>query len=126
MAASSSRAPITGAVWRTYAGVALLWLIPALIVLPIYLIVVAISAVAADGGLIEAGSGVKGRIDAATGPLLVICGVAAGVVTAMWATTGEGYATGGGFALVTVMVGCALMTRVLRRLAREAQRTSGR
>ena len=72
-----SQPPSPAAVRREFARLALVWSIPALLVLPIYLLLIALSAAAADGALLEATDGVKGGINAAIGPLLFSCGAVA-------------------------------------------------
>lgn len=118
MANEDKGSAVTAAVWGKLAKTALLWLIPALLVLPIYLLVLAVSVLASDGSLLEVSGGVRGGINAALGPLLMLCGVAAGVLTVMFAGEAEGYVTGGFFAVVAFGLGVVLMTRELRRMAR--------
>lgn len=117
MAKREGQAPITAAVWGAFAKDACLWLIPALLVLPIYLVVLGVSAIVGDGSLLEASEGVRGRINTALGPLLVLCGAAAGVFTARLASDAEGYVTGAFFALITAGLGVVLSVRELRRAA---------
>lgn len=119
--AGDARKPVTAEVWGRFLRDALVWMIPALLVLPILLALLAISMVAADGGLLEAGEGkIKGGLGAALGPLLILVGVAAGVLTAIYATELADYGEGGFFALICVGVGIAISVRELRRLAKKA------
>jgi hypothetical protein len=108
---------ITAAVWWELFKKALVWLIPALLVLPFYLILIAVTAVAADGSLLATTEGVRGGINAAIGPLLVLCGIAAVVATVLLATDAQDYVNGVFFALATAGLGVALVVRELRLLA---------
>ena len=118
MANEDKGSAVTAAVWGKLTKTALLWLIPALLVLPIYLLVLGFSVLASDGSMLEASGGVRGGINAALGPLLMLCGVAAGVFTVMSAGEAEDYINGGFFAVVAFGLGVALTTRELRRMAR--------
>ena len=102
--------------WSRFLFAALTWFIPALLVLPVYLILVALSAMAGDGTLLETTEGVRGGINAALGPLLVACGIAALVVTISWGSDVEAYLSGGVFALVTGGLGVVLWRKVLAHL----------
>jgi hypothetical protein len=116
VSSANGKPRIDASVWWRFCKTALLWMIPALIVLPIYLVVVGISVLASEGALLEASEGVRGGINAALGPLLVLCGVAAAVVTGLWGADAESYLTGGFFAIVAIGLGVVLMTRALRQL----------
>jgi hypothetical protein len=104
--------------WLRFSKTAAVWFVPALLVLPLYLVAVAISVAASDGGLLEASDGLRGRIFAALGPLLVACGLALTVVTVRWGEDAEAYLGGGAAALVCVWLGVLMIRRELARLGR--------
>jgi hypothetical protein len=104
--------------WLRFSKIALVWFVPALLVLPLYLVAVAISVAAADGALLEASDGLRGRLFAALGPLLVACGLALAVVTVRWGEDVEAYLGGGAAATVCVFLGAVMIRRELARLRR--------
>jgi hypothetical protein len=101
---------------------ALLWFVPALLLLPIYVLLVAISVVAGDGAVLDFVGKLRGRIDGALGLLMIVGGVALGVVLPSLATDGQSWAYGGFTALVLLGMGVYFVRRELKRLA-EAKRT---
>lgn len=118
MQCMETKPAIPGSIGLRYAKTALLWLIPALLVLPIYLVAIGISVLASDGALLEASEGVRGGINAALGPLLVLCGIAMAVLTVSWGGDAEAYVSGGFAAVVSAGLGVVLVTRALRQLGR--------
>lgn len=116
----TARDPASRDVWFRFIKTALIWFIPALLALPVYLVLLAISAIGGDGALLETTEGVRGGINAALGPLLVVCGLAAGAFTAIRAGDVEDYLTGGFAAAVCVGFGALLWRRALEHL-REAR-----
>ena len=105
-----------GEPWSEFLKNAVVWLVPALLVLPFYLVAIAISVAASDGGLLEASDGWRGRIFTALGPLLVLCGLGAAWVTARYGEDAEAYLSGGTAALVCIFVGILMSRRELHRL----------
>lgn len=118
---SAKRKPLTAKVWGEFLRTALIWLIPALLALPIVLVVIAVSMVAGDGGLFEAGEGsMKGGLATALGPVLILVGVAAIVFTAMHASEAADYGEGGFFGLTCIGIGIYMSVRELRALAQRS------
>ncbi len=109
----TSASPAPAAVRREFARLALVWSIPALLILPIYLVLIALSAVAADGAILEATDGVRGGINAAIGPLLFVCGAVAMTATLMLAQEPTDYITGLGALVGCWLVGWHLSSRAL-------------
>ena len=105
---------------RKFARLALIWLIPALLVLPIYLVLIALSASAGDGTLLEATEGVKGGINAAVGPLLFLCGAVAMVGTVILAQETSDYITGVSALIVCWLIGWHISSRALKQIRAEA------
>ncbi|PRP95373.1 hypothetical protein ENSA5_39580 [Enhygromyxa salina] len=109
-----------GKVWGPFIKTALVWLIPALLLLPLYLVLIAISMFAGDGSLLEATEGVRGGINAALGPLLILSGVAVGVFTAIYAGETQDWISGGLAVVITVGAGVVLGQRALAQLRKAA------
>ena len=105
-------------VLRQFFWTAVLWFIPALLLLPFALLLVAISVVAGDGTLLEMGEGLSSKVLTALGPMLIACGIAALVLAAAWGADVEGWLSFGGFALVAFLVGGWATHRALRAIAR--------
>ncbi|ACY14488.1 hypothetical protein [Haliangium ochraceum] len=106
--------------WR-FAGTALLWLVPALLLLPVVLLLMVVSALASDGALLELGSGLRGKVLTALGPLLIGCGVAAPLLVPMLGRELDAEEWVSVIVFVVVALGCGVIaTRyALRRIARE-------
>lgn len=100
-------------VWSQFAKNALLWLVPALIALPFYLILLLISMVAGEGTLLEATDGVSGGINCALGPLLILVGFVAVGLTIQFGTDASYYVEGIFFAIISVGLGIVLARRAL-------------
>ena len=107
-------APVLGRFGRT----ALVWFIPAILLLPFALLLVAISAVAGDGSLLELGDGLSSKVLTALGPMLIASGIAALAAAAILEADTEGWISTGGFAAVVILVGGFATHRALRRIAR--------
>lgn len=114
----SREAKITAATWQRFFKSALLWLLPALLLLPVYLVLVLLSAIIEDGVLLEATSGIRGGINAALGPLLITCGIAGTGFVMVVGTVAEDYIFGVLFGVLCTGLGVVLSQRALRRLDR--------
>lgn len=110
-------APVTGAVWGEYFTSALIWLVPALFLLPFYLVLIAISVAASEGGLLAIVMKARGGIHAALGLLLVLGSIALLVVVVQVADEAIDWIEGGFMVLVTGGMGAYFMQRELRRIA---------
>lgn len=114
---TSPRAPVTAAHWRRFAGDAVVWLLPALVLLPVYLVVVGISLLAEDGGLLQPFFEKRRGFHGALGVLLVVVALVVVVVGVQAAHETLDYVQVGFAALVPGVVGVFLCARELRRLA---------
>jgi hypothetical protein len=102
---------------RRYVKTAATWLIPALLLLPVYLLVLGLSVfIAGEGALMGAFDKIKGNINAALGPLLILAGIGFGVATPIYAADFDGYVTGVFAALVSIGFGIALVREALAKL----------
>lgn len=110
-------APITRVVVGEYFMAALVWLVPALILLPFYLLLIAISVAASEGGLLEIAMKARGGIHCALGLLLVLGSIAGLVFVVQVADEAIDWVEGGFMVLVTAGVGAYFMHRELRRIA---------
>ena len=110
--------PREKAVRARFAKAALTWFVPALLILPIYLVILGISVIAADVTLLEATEGVKGGINAAIGPLLILCGLVAVALTVVLGTDESHYINGAFFALGAIAIGAIISRQALDHLAK--------
>lgn len=113
----SPAAPITRHVWRRFAGDAVVWLLPALVLLPVYLVVLVLSMLAESGELLQPFFEKHRGFHGALGVLLVMVAIAVAVFVAGAATEALDYVEGGFAVLVTGGLGGWLCHRQLRRLA---------
>jgi hypothetical protein len=112
---------ITGDIVSEFAGSAVVWLIPALLLLPIYLLLVAISVLASEGALLEFTLGARGRIHSALGLLMVLSAVAVAVLLPMYALTSDDWINGVFMVAVAGGAGVYLVYRELRKIAIKRQ-----
>ncbi len=119
MTDKSQRGPsiFSGPILWQFFWTALLWLVPAVLLLPIYVIVLAISMLVWEGAAIELLTKFKGGINSALGLLLVLLGVAALVFLFTAKLDAEGYVYVGVFSLICGGLGGYLARRELRRMA---------
>lgn len=101
---------------REFLRSALVWAIPGLLVLPFYLILIAISGAGGDGTLLEVTDGVKGGINAAIGPLLFVCGAVAMGGTLVLAVEAADYVWGAFALIVCWLVGWHISSRALKHI----------
>ena len=113
----TQRSVFESAVLGEFASSAFIWLIPALLLLPLYLALLAISVVATEGALLEIVLKAKGGIHSALGVLLLLAAVALGVVVVQHASTADDWITGVFMVLATGGVGLFLSHRELRKIA---------
>lgn len=113
---------LSPAVLGRFMRTAVVWFLPAVLLLPFVLVVLAISVVAGDGSLLELGEGIRGKMLTALGPLLIACGVAAVAAAAILDADTEGWISFGTFAAVAVVVGWFATRQALRRIARTVER----
>lgn len=106
----------SAAVWGRFLQLAVLWLIPALFVLPFYLVLVAASAAFGDGELLGVTEGLRGGINAALGPLLIACAGVGGWVVYTYALTAEDYVYGAIAVVVAALLGLVCIRTVLRHM----------
>lgn len=116
-ASRTSMHPPQDNLWWRFTATAFVWLIPALLLLPLVLIVAAITMVAADGSLLELGSGIRGKLLTALGPLLVVLGVGTIVFAAVAGADREGWINAGFFAAFLIALGVFAIRKALRYLA---------
>ncbi len=100
-----------------YLRVALVWLVPALLLLPFYLLLIGISVLAGEGALLEIVTKAKGGIHSAVGLWLVLGALAMLVFVVLEATVADDWVQGGAMVLVTGGVGAYLVRRELRKIA---------
>jgi len=117
VSADGSTPAITRAVVGQYLRVALIWLIPALLLLPFYLLLIGISVLAGEGALLELALKTKGGIHSAVGLLLVLGALAILVFLIQEASVANDWVQGGAMVLVTGGVGMYFVIRELRKLA---------
>ena len=103
--------------WWRFTATAFVWLIPALLLLPVVLVVAAITMAAADGSLLELGSGIRGKLLTALGPLLVVLGAGTIVFAAIAGADAEDWLSAGGFAALLIVLGVFAIRKALRYLA---------
>lgn len=113
----TSMHPPQANLWWRFTATAFVWLIPALLLLPVVLVVAAITMVAADGSLLELGSGIRGKLLTALGPLLVALGAGTIVFAAIARADTEGWISAGGFAALLIALGVFAIRKALRYLA---------
>jgi hypothetical protein len=101
--------------WR-YAKTAVIWLVPALLLLPLYLVLLVIAVVGAEGAPLQLVEGIKGKVNAALGPLMVLAGLGLGGVTIALAEDAESYVFGGFGAVVAVGLGIVLVQTAIAKL----------
>ncbi len=116
----SARPPITAAHWRRFAGDAVVWLLPAILLSPIYLAVLAISLLAEDGGLLQPFFEKRRGFHGALGVLLVGAAIAVAVVGGLAASAATDFVEVSFAVLITGGLGAYLCHRELRRLADRA------
>ncbi|MCG8422201.1 MAG: hypothetical protein MJE77_30125 [Proteobacteria bacterium] len=115
---------LSPAVLQRFVGTAVIWLIPALLLLPIALIVVGLVALSGEGQLLEISNGIRGKIFAALGPLLLLCGVAVAVFTAMRASSLTDWIEMGWIALLALLCGWFASSHALTLVVREVSRNA--
>lgn len=110
--------PITKAVVREFVGSAFVWLIPALLVLPLYLVIIGISVIASEGALLELMLRIRGGIHSALGVLLLLAAIALAIYLVQHGQlTAEDWVNGGFIVLCTAGGGAFLAHRELRKIA---------
>lgn len=112
-----------GNLWWRFTTTAFVWLIPALLLLPIVLVIAALSMAASDGSLLELGSGIRGKLLTALGPLLVAAGAGVIVFAAIANADAEGWLNAGCLAAVLIALGVFAIRRALRSLAAQPARS---
>jgi len=112
--------PLTPAVLGRIASTALVRSIPAVLLLPCLLVLLAISVAASDGSLLEIAAGIRGKVLTALGPLLVASGVATVVLAWRYGAADiEDWLGVGVFAALAIGSGAAAIRYSLRRIARD-------
>ncbi len=109
--------PTQDRLWWRFTATALAWSIPALLLLPIVLVVAAVTMAAGDGSLLELGSKLRGKLLTALGPLLVLLGVGTIVFAAIAGVDAEGWLHAGAFAALLLALGVLATRKALRFLA---------
>ena len=97
---------------------ALVWFVPALLVLPFYVILLAIMAAGNDGQAASSMDGFRGGINTALGPLLVVVGIGIGIVGAALGHDLEAALTGVAVGLGCILFGFEFSRRAWKDLAR--------
>lgn len=108
----------TAPLWWQFTRTAIVWLIPAALLLPVVLLFVGLAAVSADGSLLEVGSGIRGKLLTALGPLLIISAGGVIVFASMAARNTNDWIGAGAFAVTLVAVGVYAIARAVRELQR--------
>lgn len=121
MSDKSGPSIFSGPILWQFFWTALLWLVPALLLLPLYLIVLVVSVLISEGAPIELLTKFKGGINSALGLLLVLCGIAALVFMVTTKLDAEGYLYVGLSSLVCGGLGGYLSRRELRRMVSAAR-----
>lgn len=97
-----------------------MWLVPALLLLPLYLLIVLISMAAEEGAILGATMKLRGGVHSALGVLLLTTAIVVAVFTVQHATVADDWIQGTFFTLVIGGVGTYFVRRELRKLADEA------
>jgi hypothetical protein len=112
-----SRGQITAQTWSQLGVSALVWLVPALLLLPFYLLLVLVSVLIENGELLELVGRLRGGIHCALGPLLVAIAIAGGIGLPQYAVEGSDWVFGVVAVLITGGLGVFFVHRELSRIA---------
>lgn len=102
-----------------FALTALIWLVPAVLFLPLVLVVIALSVLGSDGTILELVAKLRGGVLTALGPLLVVVGGGLVAFTANLGADLEEWLTVALFAALTMGGGFIAIRHSLRRIAAE-------
>ncbi|MDH5490672.1 MAG: hypothetical protein OEY14_01735 [Myxococcales bacterium] len=116
-------APGSGSALGAFLRQALIWFVPALLVLPLYLLLMTLSILGGDGELLRITEGVRGGINAALGPLLSLLGLLVGGLALIYGDGVEAYGMGLALSAGGLIFGTSLAQQALRRI-RERGRSS--